>query len=110
MTQKLKGTTIIMTRGDTLKVTINLLKDDGTPYVPQTGDIIRFAAKENYSDDSTVINKVIPNDTMLLQLDPSDTKRLAFGDYVYDVQITFANGDVDTFIEKAKLRLTEEVA
>ena len=48
MTQKLKGTTIIMTRGDTLKVTINLLKDDGNPYVPQTGDIIRFAAKENY--------------------------------------------------------------
>ena len=44
-----------------------------------------------------------------LTLNPADTKSLDFGTYLYDVQITFAeSGDVLTYIEKAKLKLTWE--
>lgn len=46
---------------------------------------------------------------MLLVLEPEDTKTLPFGKYVYDIQITYADGKVDTFITKGRLRLTEEV-
>ena len=53
--------------------------------------------------------KDIPSDTMLLVLEPEDTKTLPFGKYVYDIQITYADGKVDTFITKGRLRLTEEV-
>lgn len=109
MSQSVKKTTITMTRGDTLKLTVNLMDASGAPYIPQEGDAMRFACKKDYSDTEVLIEKDIPMDTMLLHLEPSDTKPLDFGDYVYDMQITFANGDVDTFIDKAIFRLTEEV-
>lgn len=53
--------------------------------------------------------KDIPIDTMKLVLDPADTKNLSFGKYVYDVQLTKSTGEVDTFITKGMLKLTEEV-
>ena len=34
---------------------------------------------------------------------------LPFGKYVYDIELTKATGEVDTFITKAILKLTEEV-
>lgn len=53
---------------------------------------------------------MIPTSTMILHLDPEDTKDLGFGEYVYDVELTFANGDVDTFINNAKFILAPEVS
>ena len=47
--------------------------------------------------------------TMMLTLEPQDTADLNFGKYVYDIQLTKANGKVDTFISKAILKLSEEV-
>ena len=47
---------------------------------------------------------------MTLDIIPNDTKRLPFGDYVYDVEITFGNtGRVYTFINNAKFKLAPEV-
>lgn len=107
---KITGNTITLTRGDTLKATVGMRdKDTGDPYVPVAGDVIRFALKKNYEDASPLIVKIVPNETQLLHLEPSDTKSLPFGNYVYDIEITFANGDVDTFIDKAKFVLEKEV-
>lgn len=103
------GTNITLTRGDTFKAYVDIYNSDGTEYVPSEGDVVRFALKRSYSDCSEVlIVKEIPIDTLLLQLDPSDTKDLSYKTYVYDIQITFANGDVDTFL-RGELTLTEEV-
>ena len=65
--------------------------------------------KTAYRDSEPVINKQIPIDTMLLEFDPSDTKSLDFGDYVYDIEITFEDGSVDTFINNAALIIKPEV-
>ena len=116
MSSSVSGTTIKMTRGDTLNLKVNILKD-GEPYTPEEGDTIRFAMKHNkiksdnsgYTDEEPLILKEIPTDTMTLVLDPEDTKGLAFDTYVYDIEITFSDGAVDTFISKATLKLTEEV-
>jgi len=107
--QKVVGKTIVLTRGDSFKQIITAKDMDGKPYTPVSGDVIRFAVKKNYSDQNIVIEKQIPYDTMLLQLSPSDTKSLEFGTYVYDIKITYANGDVNTFLDKGTLKLTEEV-
>lgn len=104
-----KGDRITLTRGDTLKLTVTILNEDGTVYTPEEGDIIRFAMKKDYYDGTPLILKVIPNDTLVLCLEPSDTKHLDFGKYVYDIQLTNGAGEVDTFITKASLILTEEV-
>ena len=106
------GTTynIVLTRGDTFVCTVEpKVKSTGEPYTPEQGDEIRFAMKQDYSDTEPLIEKVIPTNTCILQLDPLDTKELPFGDYVYDIQITMAaSGYVDTFI-RGEMTLAEEV-
>ncbi len=109
MSFKVKKNTIFLTRGDTFKAHLTINNPDGTEYTPQEGDTVRFALKENIEDQECLILRDIPIDTMLLVLNPEDTKNLEFGSYVYDIQLTKANGDVDTFITASKLKLTAEV-
>lgn len=110
MAVSISGTTIKMTRGDTLRILLTLKDESDNEYIPAEGDRIRFAMKRNYNDDTPIVVKEIPNNTLELVLNPGDTKNLTQpSSYVYDIEITYANGDVDTFIDKAKLMLTEEV-
>ncbi len=57
------------------------------------------------------MRKIIPHDSMNLRLESEETKLLKAGGlpYVYDIEITMADGTVDTFIERAKFVVTEEV-
>ena len=107
--QKISGKTIILTRGDTMRIKLNIKKYDGEDYIPSEGDVIRFALKKRYSDPESLLLIPIPTDTLILEINPNDTKPLNFGIYVYDIQITYANGDVDTFICKQQFRIEEEV-
>lgn len=106
---KVEGTTIYLTRGDTFEAYVTPMTDEGTEYVFQPGDTMRFACKKKYADPEPLILKDIPTNTCLLELEPSDTKELKFGSYVYDIQLTYADGKVDTFITEATLELTKEV-
>lgn len=107
---EINGTSIKLTRGDSFYCTVGMKnKDDGTDYEPQEGDVVRFALKKKYQDVDPLILKNIPTDTLTLHLEPEDTKDLAFGSYVYDIELTKANGDVDTFIYEAEFELTKEV-
>lgn len=107
---------IFLTRGDTLMVQVGIIKD-GEQYTPESGDVVRFALKhasmtpglKQFSDQTPLVLKTIDNDTLILELEPNDTKLLDFGPYKYDIQITFANGEVDTFIPDADFVLTPEV-
>lgn len=119
-TVDIEDNTIELTRGDTLKVQIDIYKD-GEVYTPESGDAVRFALKHNkftnkdrygtneFEDEETLVVKEIPTDTLVLQLDPVDTKGLGFGSYKYDIEITFADGTVDTFIANATFKITPEV-
>lgn len=107
----INGSTITMTRGDTLEVQIELFRPDGSRYPPQPGDVVRFALKQKYSDPVPLLRKVIPHDTMSLRLESAETKLLKAGGapYVYDMEITMEDGTVDTFIDRARFIVTEEV-
>lgn len=109
MSYSITGTSITLTRGDTFEALVSITKKDGTQYFPADGDFIRFAMKVDYSDARPILVKEIPIETMMLVLDPEDTADLSFGKYVYDIQLTRANGKVDTFIAKATLKLSQEV-
>ena len=109
MSYSITGTTISLTRGDTFTAFITITDADDNPYTPVEGDIIRFAMKNDYTDGSPLLVKNIPIDTMILTLEPEDTKALSFGKYVYDIELTKSTGEVDTFIAKATLKITEEV-
>lgn len=113
---EVSNTVIKLTRGDSAYCQVILRKGDSM-YTPQEGDAIRFVVKRDlmttlksaYVDASPLIVKSIPNDTLILHLEPADTKKLPFGDYVYDMEITFEDGNVDTFINNAPFRLLPEV-
>lgn len=113
MSYTVDDTTITMTRGDTVRISLTIDTDEGE-YLPVEGDVVRFAAKKTYDDPEPLIYKVIPNDSLIIEFNPEDTKPLEFGTYVYDVELTYVNGDVATIIpreptEKAKLIITGEV-
>lgn len=99
---------ISMTRGDSLACELSVTRN-GEPYTPVDGDVIRFAMKKHVNDENVLIEKIIPNDTLQLIINPEDTKNLPFGEYRYDVQITFADGFVSTFITDSPFELTSEV-
>lgn len=100
---------IFLTRGDTFKAVLTITYPDGSIYTPIEGDRIRFALKKDIDDEECLIWNDIPIDTMMLIISPEQTKNLEFGTYIYDIQLTKANGDVDTFITASKLKLTAEV-
>lgn len=107
---KIEGTKITLTRGDSFYTRVSARdKYTGQEYTPVDGDVVRFALKRRYDDKTPLLRKDIPIDTMILHLEPQDTKPFAFGCYVYDIELTTANGDVDTFIDRAAFIITEEV-
>ena len=109
MSFKVRNNTIFLTRGDTFKAHLTINYPDGSVYTPKVGDSIRFALKENIEDKECLIFREIPIDTMLLVLYPGDTKELEFGNYVYDIQLTKANGWVTTIVETSEFELKTEV-
>ena len=110
MSVTVKGKTIIMTHGDTIKLAVNIVNKNGSVYKPAQGDSIRFALKKDYEDEEAIIEAVIPNDTLLLRVESSETKKLdQNGEYVFDVELTTEDGTVDTFIPNGRLIVTPEV-
>lgn len=116
MSYAINGTTIDLTRGDSFWGLVEMYEGDEI-YVPDDRDVIRFVLKRNvmdalkkkYLNATPLIEKIIPNNTLLLYLHPNDTKGLSFGEYVYDIEITFKDGNVDTFINNAIFNLVPEV-
>lgn len=100
---------IYLTRGDTFAAVVTITDDEDTCVTLEEGSELRFALKADYEDPEALTLKAIPIDTMLLKLDPEDTKNLDFGTYVYDIQLTHPNGDVDTVIPRKMLHIVEEV-
>ena len=108
MSYSVDGHKIEMTRGDTVKIRVGLkYKQTGETYVPQEGDKITFTAV-NPIDEAKAIEKEIPTDTLLLSLSPDDTANLTARQYSFDVQLTYANGDIDTFIDDGVLNIGKD--
>ena len=107
---QIDGNNITLTRGDSLTIQLSLTKD-GETYTPSEGSSIRFAMKRKYTDpdENVLLVKDIPIDTLVLEIEPEDTKPLTMkSKYVYDIQLTDETGRVDTFI-KGIFTIGEEV-
>lgn len=112
---QIEGTTIRLTRGDSLAIQLQLMQGD-EEYTPQEGDSIKFglksklnAARTAFVENTPLVEKAISTSDMMLRLDPEDTKSLPFGNYSYDVEVTLSDGKVDTVISNAYFILKPEV-
>lgn len=91
--QKVRNNAIYAIRGDTLIFQIDLTKDDGTKYTP--------------GDKEPIISKTAAKG--VIKILPAETEGLDYGTYVYDIQLTTADGTVDTVVPPHPFVLEEEV-
>lgn len=106
---KIDGNKIRLTRGDTLTLTVEILAD-GEIYEPEEGDTCRFALSKGFLETAGytfILAKDIPLDTLTFTISAEETK-LDYGEYKYDVELTHADGTVETFISST-LTITGEV-
>lgn len=117
---KVDGTTITMTRGDSARINISIAYEGGESFIVEYGDIVRFTARRQYDDPEPALvidiplgydaeNEINTADSVELYIRPEHTRDLSYGSYKFDVQLIRANGDIDTFIDRADFVLTEEV-
>lgn len=97
-------------RGDSADFDIYLpiLDDKGEiigEYTLQEGDTLLFTVKKNTRTTDILIQKSGQH----ISLEPTDTKDLSYGNYVYDAELTYASGFVDTVILPSPFVITEEV-
>lgn len=100
-----------MTRGDSEAFYVSHKKDGvATPFV--AGDVVYFTVKKNTSDDIKMLQKKIMtfiNGKALVEIAPADTHLLEPTEYVFDIQLSFANGLVKTVVGPASYLLGPEV-
>lgn len=100
------GTNLEMTRGDSERIAVSL-----TGYTLQPGDMVELTVRQAiYSNEPVLYKKVtdFSENTAYINILPEDTASLQFGNYVYDVQLTF-NGMVKTIIKPSTFTIGEEV-
>ena len=103
------NTSIFLTRGDSLQIQLALTKN-GESFTPSANDTIKFYLSNAYKGHANYhlyAEKTIDNQTLVLQLAPEDTAEMPYGTYCYDLEITYSDGAVDTFVS-GKLTLTGE--
>lgn len=95
-----------LTRGDTGLYSVTLYDAEGNEYVPTEGETVTFYLMKKNCDDLTeaILVKDIPVDTMLLELEPSDTADLQTATYAYRVRLRDTVGHEWTVI-KSQLKI-----
>lgn len=103
----IEGTTIRMTRGDTVYLNVPLTSATEA-YEMRSNDTLTLSVKKTTRDTAYVFQKVLTG-TQSFHIEPSDTADLAFGKYLYDVELKTSDGDVYTVIPPSTLELLAEV-
>ena len=109
---KVDGTKITMTRGDSETISVSCKDILGTVVPLVTGDTVYFTIKRDIHDTNIILQKIITIFTdgkAIVVILPIDTKALEFISYIYDVQITKADGTVSTIIPPSKFIIGGEV-
>lgn len=101
---------ITLTRGDTCRFTIGATdRKTKETWEPDEKDIIVFTVKR----DTTTKEILLQKQGISVTIHSHDTESWDYGEYVFDVQVTLANGDVDTIIAptdgEPNFFLTDEV-
>lgn len=103
----IEGTNIRMTRGDTVYLTVPL-KTLTEAYEMGSKDTLTLSVKKTVRDTEYLFQKVSVGSNEF-HIEPADTTDLAFGKYLYDVQINTSDGDVYTVIPTSAFELLTEV-
>ena len=102
-----QNNTIFLTRGDSAVLGLDIINEQGIPYVPTDGDVVLFTLKRNVMEKDVIFQKSMVDGKIIIH--PQDTSHLEYGQYVYDVELTKENGFVATVIPPSRFVVAEEV-
>ena len=109
----ISGENIYMTRGDTEVLNISLELEDGDEPLLEDGDTLYFTVKTSPETPVKTIQKIVTDfgneGVAEIVIEHDDTKSLRPGRYVYDVQVTKADGTVYTPIKQRAFVLEGDV-
>ena len=103
---KLTGTNISMIRGDSESLTVRCSE----PFL--SGDTVYMTVREDAESPVEFQERVTvfgAEGEAVIGISHADTEGMAFGDYVYDVQVTRRDGSVKTLVPKSRFTLEEEI-
>lgn len=105
----IKDNNIYLIRGDSMDIALNLTLNS-EEYVPHESEVIRSQCRKKKDKSQVVWDKTIDNNERVLHIRPDDTEFLDPNEqYVYDIQIETATGDVYTIIPSSLLILFDDV-
>ena len=108
---KITGTTIMITRSDSAFVKFKFV-DANNDIITFDGNVtvqVRSATNDDYNAGLLFTGDVVKvDDIFIWGIKPEDTAT-ADGDYFWDAQIEFDNGDTYTFVEASKFKVKPEV-
>ena len=103
---KIRGKNISMTRGDSETITVTCSE----PFSP--GDTVYLTLRAD-AESAIVLQKVVTafgdGGEAVIVIDHADTEGLDFEEYLYDIQVTRADGTVTTLVTPASFTIEEEV-
>ena len=103
-----KHNRIFLTKGDNAELDIRLYNLDGEEVVIRPDDTIVLTVRKNTSQQTASFSKTAYLNTIYFE--PEDTNSLTPGLYVYDIQLTNADGEISTIIPVSYFELLEEVS
>ena len=103
----LSGTNISLIRGDTETLTVKC----SVPFA--AGDTVTMTVKESVDSEQPALQEIVESfgaqGEATIIIAHEDTEWLELGSYVYDIQVTRADGTVKTLVPKSGFRLEEDV-
>lgn len=105
-----RDNSIHLTRGDTARLLLGSVVNEvtGKDFVFSADDMVTFTVKKTVYDTTPTVQIVVPGGAAI-HIKPEDTKELAFGKYLYDIQITTADDDIYTVIPPTTFEILKEV-
>lgn len=94
-------------RGDSAEFNVEILTNDNQIFIPHDNDTLVFTLKKTTISNAVILKKPVVDG--LFRLDHQDTNTLAYGEYVYDIQLTQSNGEVTTVIPPSLFEILPEV-
>ena len=89
---------IYLTRGDSAILELTIKDENGEEWTPGAGDKVIFALKKAAINPKRILTiEAVAGDTDII-IDPEDTKDLTIGQYIYDIHVELAGGDIYTVI------------
>ena len=108
---EINGKNIRLVRGDSDSITVQLSEGNEAKQLV-TGDIVYFTVKKSPYVSAKVFQITITevvDGKAIIPITHDDTKDLEFKLYVYDIQITFADGTVKTIVPPSQFEIMPEV-